>query len=63
MLVLTRKINETITVGDDIEVTITEIFPDKVRIGIVAPNNVAVHRKEVAVQIESQLSSDGASEE
>ncbi len=63
MLVLTRKINETITVGDDIEVTITEIFPDKVRIGIVAPSNVAVHRKEVAVQIESQLSSDGASEE
>jgi len=63
VLVLTRKINETITVGDDIEVTITEIFPDKVRIGIVAPNNVAVHRKEVAVQIESQLSSDGASEE
>ena len=61
VLILTRKLDECITIGDDIEIRITELFSDRVRIGILAPDNVAIHRKEVAVQIESQLNQDGPS--
>jgi carbon storage regulator len=48
MLVLTRKVNETIQIGDDIFVTITDLKKDKVRLGITAPNNVPVDRQEIA---------------
>ena len=61
VLILTRKLDECITIGDDIEIRITELFSDRVRIGIIAPDNVAIHRKEVPVQIESQLNQDGPS--
>ena len=47
MLVLTRKKNESIVIGDDIVITVVEIKPDKVRCGIEAPSNVPVHRREV----------------
>lgn len=47
MLVLSRQRDETIVIGDDIEMTIVDIRGDKVRIGIRAPSHVAVHRKEV----------------
>ncbi len=47
MLVLSRNRNETIMVGDDIEVTIVDIRGDKVRLGITAPKEVSVHRKEI----------------
>ena len=47
MLVLSRKVDETIMIGDDIEVTIVDIRGDKIRLGITAPRNVEVHRKEV----------------
>jgi carbon storage regulator len=47
MLVLTRGKDEAIVIGDAIEVTVLEVKGDKVRIGISAPSNVAVHRKEV----------------
>ncbi|MCI0362817.1 MAG: carbon storage regulator CsrA [Phycisphaerales bacterium] len=47
MLVLSRQRDETIMIGDDIELTIVDIRGDKVRIGIKAPADVAVHRKEV----------------
>lgn len=47
MLVLTRAKDESIVIGDGIEITIVEIKGDKVRLGIVAPRDVAVHRKEV----------------
>ena len=55
VLVLTRKQGEVITVGEDLEIHIIKVYADRARIGIVAPDNVAVHRKEVAEQIESQL--------
>jgi len=48
MLVLTRKVNETIQIGEDIFVTITDLKKDKVRLGITAPNNVPVDRQEIA---------------
>ncbi len=47
MLVLSRQRDETIMIGDDIEVTVVDIRGDKVRLGINAPKEVSVHRKEV----------------
>lgn len=47
MLVLSRQRDETIVIGDNIEVTVVDIRGDKVRLGINAPKTVSVHRKEV----------------
>ena len=47
MLVLSRQRDETIMIGDDIEVTVVDIRGDKVRLGINAPKEIRVHRKEV----------------
>ena len=47
MLVLARQRDETIVIGDDIEITIVDIRYDRVRVGITAPRAVQVHRKEV----------------
>ena len=55
MLILTRKVKEIITIGDDIQLHVMEILPDRVKIGIKAPDNVAVHRKEVADEIAAKL--------
>lgn len=52
MLVLTRKKDESIIIGDGIEIVITEICEDKVKIGIVAPKNVKVFRKELLQEVE-----------
>lgn len=54
MLVLSRQRDETIMIGDDIEVTVVDIRGDKVRLGINAPKEVAVHRKEVYDQIKKE---------
>ena len=47
MLVLSRKKGESIVIGDDIVVTIVEVRGDKIRLGIEAPRDVPVHRKEI----------------
>jgi carbon storage regulator len=47
MLVLSRQSDETIIIGDNIRITIVEVRGDKVRIGIDAPRDVAVHRQEI----------------
>jgi carbon storage regulator len=47
MLVLSRQRDETIMIGDDIEVTVVDIRGDKVRLGVNAPRELSVHRKEV----------------
>jgi len=47
MLVLSRQRDETIMIGDDIEITVVDIRGDKVRLGISAPSSIPVHRKEV----------------
>jgi carbon storage regulator len=59
MLVLTRKINESIMVGDDVKITIVDVKGDQVKLGITAPRQVAVHREEVyrEIQKENQLAS------
>ncbi|HEV2472022.1 MAG TPA: carbon storage regulator CsrA [Chthonomonadales bacterium] len=51
MLVLTRKCDQSIMVGEDIEITILEVRGEQVRLGIRAPRSVAVHRKEIFLQI------------
>ena len=47
MLVISRKLKESILIGDDIELTITEIGPDKIKIGINAPKEIPILRKEL----------------
>ncbi|WP_425614628.1 carbon storage regulator CsrA [Anatilimnocola sp. NA78] len=54
MLVLSRKRDERILIGDNIVVTIVDIRGDKVRIGIEAPANVAVHREEILLALQRQ---------
>lgn len=51
MLALSRKINESIIVGNDIEITILEVKGDQVKIGISAPKSVPIYRKEIYLQI------------
>jgi carbon storage regulator len=54
MLVLTRKSNQSIMIGDDIEVSVLAIMGEKVRIGIQAPRDVPVFRKEVYLEIQQE---------
>jgi carbon storage regulator len=52
LLVLTRKSNQSIMIGDDIEVSVLAVMGEKVRIGIAAPRSVPVFRKEVYLEIQ-----------
>ena len=54
MLVLTRKSNQSIMIGDDIEVSVLSIMGEKVRIGIQAPRDIPVFRKEVYLEIQQE---------
>ena len=54
MLILTRKLGESITIGDDIKVTVLGVFGRQVRIGIEAPSKVVVHREEIYVKIQKE---------
>jgi carbon storage regulator len=53
MLVLTRKIGQSIVIGDEIEVVVLEVRGEQVRVGIRAPKSVSVHRKEIYEQIQT----------
>lgn len=54
MLVLTRKADESIMIGDDIEVKLLEIKENQVKVGISAPRSIPVHRREVYLAIKSE---------
>jgi len=54
MLVLTRKSNQSIMIGDDIEVSVLSVMGEKVRIGIQAPREIPVFRKEVYLEIQQE---------
>ena len=54
MLALSRKTNESIMIGNDIEISVLEIRGDQVKIGINAPKNVPIFRKEIFLQIEEE---------
>jgi carbon storage regulator len=61
MLVLTRKSNQSIMIGDEIEVSVLSIMGEKVRIGIQAPRDIPVFRKEVYLEIQQENMAAGAS--
>jgi carbon storage regulator len=62
LLVLTRKSNQSIMIGDDIEVSVLSIMGEKVRIGIQAPRTIPVFRKEVYLEIQQEKAAGGREE-
>jgi carbon storage regulator len=62
MLVLTRKSNQSIMIGDEIEVSVLSVMGEKVRIGIQAPQKVPVFRKEIYLEIHRETGAVTASE-
>jgi carbon storage regulator len=58
VLVLTRKSNQSIMIGDDVEVSVLAVMGEKVRIGIQAPRSVPVYRKEVYVEIKQEAADE-----
>jgi carbon storage regulator len=56
MLVLSRQKDESIMIGDDVEITIVDVRGDKVRLGIAAPKDIPVHRREVYDAIQREKS-------
>jgi len=58
MLVLTRKSNQSIMIGDDIEVSVLSVMGEKVRIGIQAPQDVPVFRTEIYLEIQRQRAAE-----
>jgi carbon storage regulator len=58
MLILTRRINETLNIGDDVQVTVLGIKGNQVRIGINAPRDVPVHREEIYQRIKREERGD-----
>ena len=59
MLILTRKIGQTIKIGDDVDITVLGVQGKQVRIGIDAPREVSVHREEIYKRIEAEKEPNG----
>ena len=60
MLVLSRQKDESIMIGDDVEITIVDVRGNKVRLGITAPKSIPVHRREVYEAIQREKSGNKA---
>ena len=54
MLVLTRKLNESIMIGKDIEITVLAVEGEQIKLGITAPKHVDIHRKEIYLSIQQE---------
>jgi carbon storage regulator len=54
LLILTRKVGETVAIGDDIQISVVEIKGTQVKLGIRAPKNVEVHREEIYLKIQEE---------
>jgi carbon storage regulator len=63
MLVLSRQKDESIVIGDDVEVTIVDVRGDKVRLGITAPKNIPVHRREIYEAIQREKNRERQAQE
>ena len=59
MLVLTRRVGETLIISDNIRVTILDVSGNQIRIGVTAPKDVPVHREEVAERIKADAANSG----
>ncbi len=63
MLVLSRQRDESIMIGDDVEIIIVDVRGDKVRLGITAPKEIPVHRREIYDAIQREKKQKGESQE
>jgi carbon storage regulator len=61
MLILTRRVGETVVIGDDVTVTVLGVKGNQVRLGVNAPREVAVHREEIFERIRRERAEDEAS--
>jgi carbon storage regulator len=59
MLVLTRKLNQSIKIGDEIEIKILAIDGEQIKVGIDAPKNIEIHRKELYIAIQEENNQAG----
>jgi carbon storage regulator len=62
MLILARRLNESIMIGDDIEIVVIDIKGDQVKLGIKAPKKITVHRKEIYQEIKQENIAAGMSD-
>lgn len=63
MLILTRRIGETLIIGDDVNITVLGVKGNQVRLGINAPKDVSVHREEIYLRIQQEKQGESTEEE